>query len=372
MKLVLTILISSIALFAMGMFFGIQKQNPTQEKQDPPPSGTMGRQSNSELMEGGFKNLLSSFNENESKIKLRGEERDRINFLFLGVGGEEHISGNYLTDTIILLTLIPSNGKAAAVSIPRDLMTRSPDGSYFTRINSLYAIAPGEKYADSQGEKYSEFPGPMGVEHTKKAVEEITGIGADYYAVLDLAGVEKIVDILGGINVRRIEDLTDRAFPDENYGYETYEINEGWRYLSGIEATKYIRTRHTAGGDFDRMLRQQEVALAIKKKMGGLRSLSSLPKLFSLYNELQSHFTTDLSFDELMRLMKLGENIDSKGVVFERIAADLPAGTVPDALLVTDQVLWGNQKASILKPRAGTENYEEIQERVAEIIGSMK
>ncbi len=211
-------------------------------------------------------------------------------------------------------------------------------------------------------------------------MENITGITPDYYAVLDLQGVEKIVDILGGINIRRIEDLEDNYFPDDNYGYQTYEIEEGWRHLNGKDAAKYIRTRHTPGGDFDRMKRQQEVALAIKRKVSGLpvrqaglsaeqaglQSLSGLPKLLSLYQALQDHFTTDLKFNEIMRLMELGENTRGEEIIFERITAE------KDGLLVPDTVLLSDQRASVLKPRAGEENYGEIREKVSKIIKTLK
>ena len=314
-----------------------------------------------------FNKLLEDVQNQENQITLRGEDRDQINFLFLGIGGEDHISGNYLTDTLILMTLIPSTQKFSAISIPRDLMVRSPDKKYFTRINALYAIPEN-----------APFPGPMGVEYTKEAILNITGVEIDYYAVLDLAGVEKIVDILGGINVRRFEDLKDDKFPDDNAGYETYEINEGWRYLNGEEAAKYIRTRHTSGGDFDRMKRQQDVALAIKNKVSGLQSLSSLPRLLSLYGALQDHFTTDLAFNEIMRLMdimegtapKEGESrpatVGREGIVFDRITAEY------GGLLVPDTVIWGGQRAAILKPRAGEENYEEIRAKIADIINTLK
>ena len=301
-----------------------------------------------------FNQLLLESKIQKETVRRKGEERDQINFLFLGIGGEEHISGNYLTDTIILITFIPSTQKSAAISIPRDLMVRSPDNTYFTRINALYALSE------------EPFPGPKGVEYTRKSIEHITGITPDYYAVLDLAGIEKIVDILGGINVRRLEELEDNYFPDESYGYETYKVEEGWRHLNGKEAAKYIRTRHTAGGDFDRMKRQQEVALAIKKKIAGLQSLSGLPKLLSLYETLQDHFTTDLKFNEIMRLMEIGENTKGEEITFERITAEA------DGLLVHDRVQWGEQVASVLKPRAGEENYGEIREKVSNIITSLK
>lgn len=357
---------AGMMLFVLATAFEIRNG---QNNQGNNGEGFLARALDTTDIKTSFNQLLEESKSKKEPVKLKGEELDQINFLFLGIGGEEHVSGNYLTDTIILITFVPSSKKSAAISIPRDLLVRSPDKKYFTRINALYA-APED----------SVFPGPMGVEYTKKEVENITGITPDYYAVLDLAGVEKIVDILGGINIRRIEDLEDNYFPDDNYGYQTYEIEEGWRHLNGEDAAKYIRTRHTPGGDFDRMKRQQEVALAIKRKVSGLsvrqaglsaeqaglQSLSGLPKLLSLYQALQDHFTTDLKFNEIMRLMELGENTRGEEIIFERITAE------KDGLLVPDTVLLSDQRASVLKPRAGEENYGEIREKVSKIIKTLK
>jgi LCP family protein required for cell wall assembly len=289
-------------------------------------------------------------------FRLRGAKENQINILFLGVGGEGHIGGNYLTDTIILFVITPSTKKAAAISIPRDMIVRAPDKKTFTRINALFAIPKDSK----------KFPGPMGIAYTKEAVENITGFPVQYFAVLDLTGLGKIVDALGGIYVRRLEDLEDSKFPDKNYGYETYKIEEGWRYLAGPEAVKYIRTRHTLGGDFDRMRRQQEVAVAIAKKAAGLTSLTALPKILSLYGALKNNFATDLSLGELKELAGVGEAIRAGEVRLERIVGG------PDGLLSSDTVVWGGKEAYVLKPKAGIENYEEIRLWARKIVESLK
>lgn len=277
--------------------------------------------------------------------KLRSEEKNQINFLFLGIGGEEHISGNYLTDTIIVAIFAPESKNAAVISIPRDLLVRSPRNGYFTKINALY---------------------PMGIAFIKEKIQEITGLTLDYYAVLDLAGVEKIVDTLGGIYVSRDEDLMDNRFPDDNYGYETYKINEGWRYLNGEEAVKYIRTRHTAGGDFDRMKRQQEVARAIKKKSEGLKSVAGLPKLLSIYKTLKDNLVADLEIGEISRLMELSNGVKEENIIFEQITAG------NDGLLVYDRIELAGVPASILKPRSGLEDYSEIKSKMKELIEQLK
>lgn len=289
---------------------------------------------------------------NTFKKSLTGEEKDQINFLFLGIGGEEHVSGYYLTDTIIIVSFKPSTKKAAVISIPRDLLIRSPNKGYFTRINALYAM-------DSFGKG---FPGPMGIELIREKIKDIVGLAPDYYLVLDLAAVAKIVDTLNGVYVRREEDLVDNRFPDDNYGYETYKINEGWRYLNGEEAVRYIRTRHTSGGDFDRMKRQQEVARAIKKKADGLKSVSGLPKLFSIYKTLSDHLATNLEFAQISRLMELVGGVKDEDIIFDRITAQ------QDGLLIYDSVELDGKSASILKPRAGLENYEEIKAKIKNVI----
>lgn len=356
-KFIFFTLFAALTLFIVssaGDISHISKDDPPSDK---PLKVTQGRQPN----QGHGGSIIKTFGDlilhSEGDEKpLRGEEKDQINFLFLGIGGEEHVSGNYLTDTIILAVFTPSSKKAAVISIPRDLLVRSSKAGYFTKINALYAI-------DIAGKG---FPGPMGIELMREAIRQITNISIDYYAVLNLKGIEKIVDTIGGIYVRPDQDLTDKFFPDDKFGYETYKISEGWRYLNGEETAKYIRTRNTAGGDFDRMKRQQEVMRAIKKKAEGLKSVSSLPKLLSVYRTLNTHLSTDLELKDITRLMQLAENVKEEDIIFERITAEI------NGLLLYARIELGGTPTSALKPRAGLENYEEIKEKIKEIIKELQ
>lgn len=351
-RLIAALLGISLALFVLTSVLDMQN-SPNQarisQKSGIPSEAKIRPQTNGP----GFRELLKSVV--SERASLRGEERNQINFLFLGIGGEGHVSGKYLTDTIILVIFAPQSKKTAVISIPRDLLVRSAQSASFTKINALYVQDPLKKG----------FPGPMGIEFTKKKVAEITGITPDYYAVLDLEGVHEIVDTLGGIYVRRGEDLVDNRFPDDTYGYETYKINEGWRFLNGEGAAKYIRTRHTAGGDFDRMKRQQEVARAIRKKMEGLQSIFGLSKLISLYSTLKNHLAADLTASDITSFFELARNMKEEDVIFNQITAG------PNGLLIYDKIELGGVPASILKPRAGLENYEEVKKKIRTIIENL-
>ena len=66
---------------------------------------------------------------------LKGEDRDRINILLLGMGGIKH-EGGYLTDTIIIASLEPKTKKTALISVPRDLALPVEDMG-LQKINSI-------------------------------------------------------------------------------------------------------------------------------------------------------------------------------------------------------------------------------------------
>lgn len=352
-KALLFILILASGLFvsASAIEISLQKKSSRQDNViNNSNSANTDVVENKSVIANVFENLLLKSDGNEKK--LLGENENQIAFLFLGIGGEEHVSGDYLTDTIILSVFIPATKKMAVISIPRDLLVRSPKNNAYTRINALYAMDQSKKG----------FPGPMGIEFILDKIQEITGISPRYYLVLDLLAVEKIVDMLGGIYLKKDQDLADNRFPDNNYGYETYKVNEGWRFLSGKDAVKYIRTRHTIGGDFDRMKRQQEVARAIKKKAEGLKSVTGLPKLLSIYKTLQNHLATNLELGDITRLMNLAEGLKEEKIIFETITAET------GGLLAYYKIELGGKQASVLKPRAGIENYEEIKNKIRNII----
>ena len=124
----------------------------------------------------------------------------------------------------------------------------------------------------------------------KEKVAEITGQQIDYYIALDVSGVEKIIDILGGLNVWVAEDVFDPQFPTPGHGTEYFTVKKGWRYFDGKTVQKYLRTRHSADGDFARMRQQQAVVEALRKKNIRLESALRFPNsVFHFQNHARQH-----------------------------------------------------------------------------------
>ena len=284
------------------------------------------------------KNIITS-----KRKTLKGEERDRINILLLGVGGEGH-SGKYLTDTIILASINPKTLQTALLSIPRDLYVQVPNSHIHTKINAVYT------YGLRNNERTSEA-----VNSLKEIVKEITGQPVDYYITLDFEGFEKIVNDLGGVDVEVKNDIIDTRYPGPNFSYETFEIKKGWHHLDGKTALKYSRVRHTKEGDFGRASRQQQILASTKKRALSLDFFTNPLKLNNLINSLGEHLKTDIHFDEIPSFLELTKNVN----VYQTTNKVLDAWS-KDSLLASSHTPLGGIMAYILIPRI--KSYSQIQE----------
>jgi hypothetical protein len=97
-------------------------------------------------------------------------------------------------------------------------------------------------------------------------------------------------------------------------------LKKGVQNLPGSLILAYARNRYTAGGDFDRASRQQEVIMAIRDQVVDLHMLPTLitqsPKI---YNDIASGIHTNLTLTQIIQLALLAEKIPpaniKKGII---------------------------------------------------------
>ena len=72
--------------------------------------------------------------------------------------------------------------------------------------------------------------------------------------------------------------------------------------MDGKTALKYVRSRHALqdGGDFGRASRQQRFLSAVKDKV---LSVTFIPKIIPLMDELKTQITTDIPVDQIKRFI---------------------------------------------------------------------
>lgn len=194
----------------------------------------------------------------DSRKGLTAEEQKELK-----TGKDVDNGGRGRTDTIMLLHV--GSGKPVLVSIPRDSIVPIP-GYGTQKINASYA-----------------FGGP---ELLVQTMEAATGVHIDQYVEIGFAGVVKLVDAVGGIEVCPKQDAED-----EDSGLD---IKKGCQEVDGKTALAYARTRHAyATGDIQRVQNQREVIAGLGQKLRSPASVIDPIRYYQVVNGGASVVTVD-------------------------------------------------------------------------------
>ncbi len=243
---------------------------------------------------------------------------ERINVLLLGYGGPGH-DGPYLTDSIMLVSLLPKSHQVVLISLPRDLwvsISAFVDRDYSGKLNEAYAIGIDDA---SWGKKRPEYTGrrSAGGDLAAAVVGAVTGERIDYWIGVDFRAFRDVVNALGGIDLTVDQVLHDTQFPlGETTGYMTVHFNAGAQHMDGERALQFARSRYSTN-DFDRSKRQQKILIAVRQRVF---SLDAVPKLLGLFDALQKNIITNLTVNDLRQLAELARSQRDEDV--HRIAID--------------------------------------------------
>lgn len=226
----------------------------------------------------------------------------RINILLTGIDSAETRS-HALNDTLLVASIDPVTRAVALISFPRDI-SNFPliDGrTYSGKINSFMTYVHNHP---------SEFSGTPLVELVKE-LSFLVGAPIHYYAAVDLAGFRELIDAAGGVTV-----TSDRVIDDPVYdwldGRFGFKLSAGTHTLDGEDALAYVRSRYTPGdNDFNRARRQQQVLLALAKK---LTTPAMLPKIPQLVGVAGDTVRTNFPSDRVSEMLGLVEGIDGASV----------------------------------------------------------
>ncbi len=227
---------------------------------------------------------------------------DPVNILLIGIDRRDDVT-HTLNDVDIVIHIDPAQKFASMLSIPRDTLVNIPGAGNY-KINAAYGLGE-ELFADSGG-----GPGLC-----RRTVEQFLDIRIDYFAEVDFHGFERIVDLLGGINVDVPKPLVDNEYPTEDYGYTRIYIPAGLQHMDGQTALQYVRSRHQ-DSDLGRNRRQQQVLLAIRDRFLQTDLLTDWNRLEALAQELGGNLKTDIPrATTLPALVRLAPKIGSANTV---------------------------------------------------------
>lgn len=187
-------------------------------------------------------------------------------------------------DSLHLMAVNPRTMQGTLVGIPRDSWVEIP-GKGNGKITS--ALPNG------------------GPDLLVRTVEHLTGLPVHYWVLTGFAGLTKMVDELGGVDV-----LVERRMDDRDSGAH---FQPGWHHFTGAQALSFSRDRHDApDGDFGRSRNQGVLLLAALSKLRA--EVSDDDGLRRWLDVLGRHAEVDGPLSSLMGLAALARRLDPAAI----------------------------------------------------------
>jgi len=210
---------------------------------------------------------------------------EQINILLLGIDARPgEVTAR--SDTIILSSVDTTIKKAALVWIPRDTRISTPNKS--KKINMVAQL--------------------QGPEASCEVVAKLLGTNVNHYILTNFAGFERIIDILGGVNLYVDINLSSAA--------SGVYLQKGYQRLTGKEALKYARYRGTQDGDIGRTGRQQKLLRAVIAEFLQINTITKIPDLLSA---LQENVQTNISVSDMLYLANLLVTFDEDNIITQTL-----------------------------------------------------
>jgi LCP family protein required for cell wall assembly len=252
--------------------------------------------------------LLATF----SSGPASGAHDGRYNILLLG-GDSGADRWGLRPDSITVASIDEDTGRTVLFGLPRNMLNfpfakgsimaqqypRGYNCGSTCELNSLATWAADHKAL------FKGYANP-GVEATTEAVEGITGLKINYYAMVNLKGFQKMVDAVGGVTL----NVRDRIPIGGVGGPVTGYIKPGKRKLNGFQTLWFARSRESAD-DYSRMARQKCVMNAMLQQLSPQKVVLKFEKIAKASEDL---ITTDVPLSEVDRFVELALKARSQPV----------------------------------------------------------
>ena len=289
--------------------------------------------------------------------EVKGAHDGRFNIaLFGGDAGEGR--WGLRPDSINIASVDASTGRTVLISLPRNMQNfpfapgsvmdeQFPDGfdcdgCYLNGV-STWAQDNPELFGDSEN---------PGVDATLMAVEGITGLEMNYWAMVNLEGFKDLVDAVGGVTLNVRQPIPVGGLGDDVTGY----VQPGVRKLDGFETLWYARARE-GSDDYSRMARQKCVLNAMLAQVSPQTAVTNFGAIAEASSDMVS---TNLPASQVGRFVELA--LKAKGQKMSTLSLVPPMINTadPDIDLVHRKVeeaiakAEGTYEAPAKKPGSGS------------------
>ncbi len=243
----------------------------------------------------------------------------RVNVLLIGSdAGADRIG--IRPDTLILASINTQTGDTALLSLPRNLQkvpfppgtqqaAQYPDGYDCVDgngvaqclLNAFWTFGE-EHWQDYYRDEPDAFH--AGLRATSEAVEQVTGLPVDQYAMVNLRGFMQFVSAIGGITVNVTERLPIGGSSENPVASDWIKAGAN-QHLDGYRALWYARSRWSTD-DYDRMRRQRCVIAAVVEQADPARVALAFPQIAAAAKD---NITTGIPLADLSAWVQLSQKV---------------------------------------------------------------
>jgi LCP family protein required for cell wall assembly len=242
------------------------------------------------------------------------------------------------TDSMTVASIDATTGKTVLIGLPRN-MTNFPfsKGSVMRKawphgFDCGYPACELNGIPTWVGDHTSLFKGleNPAMSGTISAIEGITGLKINYWAMVNLAGFRGLVDAVGGVTLNVRQPIPVGGLGADVTGY----IKPGVRKLDGFDTLWFARSRDSSD-DYSRMARQKCVMNAMLHQISPQTVLTNFEKIAKASSQMIS---TDIPASEVDRFMALALRAKSQPVATLSLVPPLVNTADPDIALIHRKV----------------------------------
>lgn len=262
---------------------------------------------------------------------VTGAHDGRFNVLLLG-GDSGAGRWGLRPDSLTVASIDAETGRTVLIGLPRNMADfpfakgsvmaeQFPDGF---DCDGCYLNAVST-WAQDNTELFPRSKNP-GVDATVMAVEGITGLKINYWAMVNLEGFKDLVDAVGGVTLNVRQPIPVGGLGEDVTGY----IQPGVRRLDGRDTLWYARARE-GSDDYSRMARQKCVMNALLDQVSPQTAVRQFEQIAGASAAMVS---TNLPASELDRFLALALKAREQQISTVSLVPPLLDTANPDIRLV--------------------------------------
>jgi LCP family protein required for cell wall assembly len=245
-----------------------------------------------------------------NNIPIDDKYKSRVNILVVGLDNDQ-----VRTDVDMVLSFSPKSNKASVFQLPRDTRIKF-DETDRQNLATLGTVKMSN--VPHHAMKLTEAYSYGGINLTKYAASKLlNNISINYVIQINLKAFRNIVNEVDGVDINVPQDMN---YDDSSQNLHIH-LKKGYQHLDGDKAEQFVRFRHYAMGDLQRIEAQRDFLTKLSKK---IMSTNGVLHAVPILRNMTEYTKNDLETSAITSYALEAINLKSNDIKFYSILGYAP------------------------------------------------